>query len=358
MKDTKPKILFHCDADRSRGMGHLFRCRMLYGNLAGPGSLLAVTPDSSAHGFLKSSALHWREIFPRYSGGGQGLVLGRIAKDIDAQIVLLDRKNNSRELVLALRQQGLLVVDLEDLGPGRLEADILLDPHIQPSSAETAYHGRGTCCFGPEWALLDPEFAALRANGTGGKDTAGGNPLRVTVSLGGSDPSRLTGRVITELAKVDRALEINIVLGPGADAEALPRAAGRHEVRVHRNPDSLAALLASSQTAFVSGGITMFESLCLGVATVVVPQHEEQYINASRLARRNALLVVPPPDEDSSRLELELAAREVAGNDSLRAKLAASGAALVDGQGVSRLENRLIALLGSKRSGSIAARAV
>jgi spore coat polysaccharide biosynthesis predicted glycosyltransferase SpsG len=357
VKETKQKILLHCDADRTRGMGHLLRCSMLHGNLAGPGSLLAAAPDKTARGYLESSGLPWREIPSRFAGGGLGFELAGIAKDIDARMVLLDRKDNSRELVLTLRQQGLLVVDLEDVGPGRLEADILLDPHIQPGSAEAAIGGRATCCFGPEWALIHPEFAARRANSATDMRSDSTSQLRVAVSLGGSDPSGLTGRVTTALAKVDRILEINIVLGPGAESACLPKA-GKHKVIIHNSLGSLAKLLASCQLAFVSGGITMFESLCLGVATVVVPQHEEQYINASRLARRNALLVVPPPGGDNSTLGLELAAREVTGNESLRSKLALAGAALVDGQGVRRLESLLLKMIRNNSLESIAAQAV
>jgi UDP-2,4-diacetamido-2,4,6-trideoxy-beta-L-altropyranose hydrolase len=357
LNETKQKILLHCDADRSRGMGHLLRCMMLHGNLAGPGSLLATSPDSSARRLLESSGLPWREIPSRFAGGGLGLVLAGMAKDIDARIVLLDRKNNSRELVQALRQQGLFVVDLEDLGPGRLEADILLDPHIQPGNSEADHDSRAACCYGPNWALIKPEFAALRANRAAEENTDCTTALRVAISLGGSDPSDLTGRVVGALAKVDRNLEIELVLGPGADTSGLPNA-GKHKLNIHKNLGNLANLLASCQLAFVSGGITMFESLCLGVATVVVPQHEEQYTNASRLARRNALLVVHPPGESNFALGLELAAKEVTGNESLRRKLAVAGAAMVDGNGVRRLENKLLSLLRSNSFGSIAAKAV
>ncbi len=336
MKKTKQNILFHCDADRSRGMGHLFRCRMLHGRLAGPGSSLAVKPDSAARGLLESSRLPWRELSSTLAGGELGLELAEIAGETGARVVLLDRKDNSRELVLTLRRRGLLVVALEDTGPGRLEADILVDPHVQPGSAEAACDGRTLCCFGPGWALIDPEFAALRASGAA-HDTG---PLRVAVSLGGSDPARLTRRVLAALARVDKELEIELVVGPGADTGQVPGAL-RHDIRIHRGLSNLAKLLASCSLAFVSGGITMFETLCAGAATVVVPQHEEQYTNASRLARRGALLVVPPPAEKSSALGLELAAREVTGNESLRRKLAGCGAALVDGQAVRRLESRL-----------------
>ncbi len=345
MKETKQNILFHCDADRSRGMGHLFRCRMLYGRLAGPGSSLAVKPDSAARGLLESSRLPWREISPPSAGGELGLELAEIAGETGARVVLLDRKDNSRELVLTLRRQGLLVVALEDTGPGRLEADILVDPHVQPGSAEAACDGRALCCFGPGWALIDPCYVAARANGAADRHADDTGPLRVAVSLGGSDPAGLTRRVLAALAKVDEKLEIELVAGPGADTGQVPGTL-RHDIRIHRGLDNLAKLLATCSLAFVSGGITMFETLCVGVATVVVPQHEEQYTNASRLASRGALLVVPPPAEKSSVIGLILAAREIAGNEALRRKLVSTGAALVDGRGVQRLESRLHSLLG------------
>ena len=351
---TKPVMLLHCLAERERGMGHLLRCRMLLEHLAAEGSAIVTCPDETCREYLASSGLPWRELSPRLAGGALGLELGSLARETGADVVVLDRKDNSRELVLAVRQRGLSVVDIEDTGPGRFEADILLDPHIQPGSREAACGGRAECCFGPGWALIDPAYTNFREEAN---DLEHKGPLRVTVSLGGSDPSGISGTVLHTLTKVQEKLEINLVLGPGAESTPTIRSGGR-EVNIHRSPRSLSPLLAASGMAIVSGGITMFESLCLGVPTVVVPQHGEQYRNASRLARIGALLVVPPPDGESSAIGLEVAVRELAGNRELQRKLAARGAELVDGRAVQRLAEKINEMLCRTENGSITADAV
>ena len=353
-KNHKPAILFHPLADCSRGMGHLFRCRMLYEHLAGDGSTFAAAPDRPSRDFLESSALPWRELSPHMAADALGLELAEIARQTGAEAVVLDCKDNSRELVLALRQNGLLVIDLEDTGAGRTEADILLDPHIQPGSTEADYSGRVECCFGPGWTLIDPVYAGARGKRN---KKAEGELLKITVSLGGSDPAGLSSLVLKALNKAATELEIDIVLGPGADTNNLP-SGEKHTVQIHRGLSSLAELLGASDVGIVSGGVTMFESLCAGAATVVVPQHEEQFVNACRLARRDALLVVPPPKQNGSQLGLELAIREITGNSGLRRKLSAMGMALVDGNGVERLVNRIGKLLNIRKKGSITADAV
>ncbi|MBW7995099.1 MAG: hypothetical protein FVQ81_00725 [Candidatus Glassbacteria bacterium] len=343
----KPAVLFHCAGSRQLGLGHLYRCRMLFDNLAGNGSLLTAGPDPDAAEFLDSSGLPWRQLEERLTGEGLGLELAEIAGNAGTRFVVLDCRDNSREFVMALHQSGLTVIDLEDNGPGRLGADVLIDPHIQPGSHEAAYPGRADCCFGPGWALIDPVYARLHReiNTDGAHRTGNSGPLNVTVSLGGSDASGLTARIVELLAKVETGLAIDVVLGPAATADPLP-SAGSHRLTVHRGIPGLAGLLTHCGLAFVSGGITMFESLCLGVPTAVVPQHEEQYLNASRLARRGALIVAPPPGDEEAAVGLEVVVRETCADSTLRNTIGAAGFSLVDGLGMEQLASRLNCLTG------------
>ena len=343
----KPAVLFHCAGSRKLGLGHLYRCRMLFDNLAGNGSLLTTGPDPDAAKFLDSSGLPWRQLEERLTGEALGLELAETAANAGARFVVLDCKDNSREFVMALRQSGLRVVDLEDNGPGRLAADVLIDPHIQPDSHEAAYPGRADCCFGPDWALIDPVYARLHReiNADGAHRTGNSGPLNVTVSLGGSDPSGLTARIVELLAKVETGLAIDLVLGPAATADPSPEASS-HRLTVHRGIPDLAGLLTHCGLAFVSGGITMFESLCLGVPTVVVPQHEEQYLNASRLARHGTIIVAPPPGDEEAAVGLEVVVRETCADSALRSSIGAAGFPLVDGLGMERLASRLNWLTG------------
>ena len=85
----------------------------------------------------------------------------------------------------------------------------------------------------------------------------------------------------------------------------------------------------------------MLESLCLGIPTVVVPQHEEQYYNAAKLTSLGALLLTPPPADSTFRVGLEVVLNEVFENAKLRARLSARGWETVDGGGLERFRELL-----------------
>jgi spore coat polysaccharide biosynthesis predicted glycosyltransferase SpsG len=349
--DGKPVVLFYCATGHNLGMGHLYRSRMLLHAVAGRGSLLVVKPERSSREFLESSLVPWQTVDEHLADGSLGLRLSELAGRAGARAVVLDCKDNSRELVLSLRQNGLAIIDLEDLGPGRLEADLLLDPHIQPGSPEAEYDGRAEVCYGPSWALLDPVYTRYRASAP--LKPHAGPALTVTVSLGGSDPSGLTSRVVESLAAADEVMNIEVVLGPAAERTAFPDP-GSHFIRVHHSLPGLAGLLRRSDLALVGGGITMFESLCMGVPTVVVPQHEEQHRNASRLAARDALLLAPPPSREGAGKKLNEIIAAILADPDKRKKMAAAGIAIVDGSAVERLGMKIKQMAGRKEHGKFA----
>jgi len=331
------RMLFRCDGSFKLGMGHLVRCCVLAESLAPESCLFAVCADPLAESFLKRKSLDFRQLPSGLSPRTEGKLLVEYADEIKATSVVLDTKDNGLEVVLELKKAGLFVIDFEDLGPGRNLADILIDPHIRPGTPQARYEGSGFYGFGTGWAVLHPVYAELhkqRDPATLGRRKKE-SPLEVLVSCGGSDPASLTERILKTLDNWKGALSITVVLGPGARRK--PLQCRSHPVEILESPAMLARLLSRSDVAFVSGGITMLESLCLGVATVVVPQQEEQYNNALNLASKDALLLTPPPADPAFSPGLAVVVEGVLADSRLRKSLSQNGWAVVDGRGIERL---------------------
>jgi len=331
------KILFRCDGTVQLGLGHLSRCAVIAQSLARDRCLFAVKRSELAERFLGERSLPFENVPEALEGAAEGALLVEMARAAGADVVVLDARDNAPELVPALKEAGLTVVDFEDRGPGRSLADLLVDSHLQPGSAQAEYDGNAICGFGPAWAILHPRYGRLHRQIV--PPVAGAlvqdDPLTVAVSLGGTDPSGLTLRVLKVLERCEQPLRIEVVLGPGAGLERFD--SSRHELHFRHAPKSLAPILYRSGLAVVSGGITMFESLCLGLPTVVAPQHEEQFHNASRLASRGALLVIPPPSDPSFAIGLEVVLKEMLQDQELRVGLSCRAWSVVDGSGLERL---------------------
>ena len=336
------RLLFRCSGSFSLGMGHLARCSVIAKNLAPGNSLFLIDNDPLAQACLERKGLPFRLSTGPAGERDKAEELIGIAAGFDARTIILDRKDNTLEFIGALKNAGLLVVDFEDRGPGRDLADILIDPHIYPGTPESEYSGEAACGFGPRWAILDPEYRKLRRRAGNPNSMVREKPAvsEITLACGGSDPAGLTAKILRLLDRRSEKFRIKLVSGPFAAGEY--PACRNHRVKIFQAPSTLATLLFGSDLALVSGGITMLESLCLGVPTVVVPQHEEQYYNAAKLTSLGALLLTPPPDDSTFRVGLEVVLNEVFENAKLRASLSARGWETVDGGGLERFRELLM----------------
>ncbi|HUU29316.1 MAG TPA: glycosyltransferase [archaeon] len=332
-------IIFRCDGSFEQGLGHLSRCAVLAESLAPSTSFFVIRPDPVAEVFLKKKSLACHTLPSVLSPEDEAEFLVYFAAEHDTRYVVLDKKDNCLDLVGALKKADLFVVDFEDRGPGRVLADILIDPHIWPATGDAAAGGSSFCGFGPDWTILHPiyaEFHELRKTG-GHACREKARVSEVIVACGGSDPAGLTSQVLKTLDKQTESFRIMVAAGPGAHTSG--PACQNHPVKVLRKTPLLARSLYRSDLAFVSGGITMSESLCLGVPTVVVPQHEEQFTNAGQFASKGALLLTPPPSDPDFRIALEVVTGEALKEKGLRGSISQAGWSLVDGKGVQRLKN-------------------
>ncbi len=342
------KVILRCDGSRRMGLGHLVRCAMLASNLAPGRSRLVCREDTLVRRFIEERGLEAVFIPASCSEEDEPEFIASLAAGDGTQFAILDRRDNSREYVAGLARAGLFVVDIEDRGEGRNEAHILIDCHIWPGSAESAFRGRALCGFGPDWALLDPRYARAAAclNRTPSSERL--TAVRdIVVSLGGSDPSGLTATVLSQLDRVNGDFRISLAAGPGVDCSGLK--CRFHELRVLRGLRSLDEVFSKAQLAIAGGGVTMLEALCLGLPVLVVPQHREQYVNAARFALRACLSLVPPPETADHRERLFRALEQLIEDPALRVALASAGASLVDGRGIERLAGAMAYLENARR---------
>ena len=255
--------------------------------------------------------------------------------------MVLDRKDNPSGLVERIRESAATVVDIEDLGDGRRLADYLIDLHVWPGSDKNVYSGRALTCFGPDWVIIHPAYARLRNRilNTRAIEKKAKNineSFRVLISCGGSDPAGLLGRVVKSFEQIDTLkLELTAIVGHAVKPENMIHE--KHSLTCLKNVRTLAPHIYGSGLAVVSGGITMLESLCLGVPTVVVPQNEEQRLNSEEFARRGAVLVGPLPDEPGYGEKLAGLVKKILEDGDLYLRLASKGINLIDGLGAKRI---------------------
>lgn len=320
MTEPRFRVAVLTEAGPGVGLGHLRRCQALAAELVAGGAVVRLLVAGAPPAPGGPAALPLERLAWTREPGAARTAVAAIAPDA----LIVDSYQAGPALLAGLRPLAGCLVVIDDLAAAPLVADIVVNGACH--AAELPYHGTAaTWLLGPEFALLDPAFAAPPpARG------AAAGPDRILVALGAdSDPVTLEA-VLATVRRAVPAASVDLALGPFA---ASPGADGR-AIRVHHGPPSLRPLLSASDLAVTGGGMTLYECLAAGVPVVGLCLADNQRPNLEAMGRAE-LVVRGEPD-------LERAIRDLAGDPARRRELGARGRAVVDGRGAGRVAARIV----------------
>jgi UDP-2,4-diacetamido-2,4,6-trideoxy-beta-L-altropyranose hydrolase len=197
---------------------------------------------------------------------------------------------------------------IDDLADRRHDCDVLLDQNSNRRAADYAALVPRDCAVlvGPKYALLRPEFAALRDYSLARRENSGLEHL--LVSMGGVDKHNVTGRVLEALndCALPAACRITVVMGAQAPwiAQVRAQAAGMRSTKVLIDVRNMAELMADSDLAIGAAGTSAWERCCLGLPTLMIVLAANQSAGAQALNKSGAALLL----EDRGQLAIELQA--------------------------------------------------
>jgi len=299
----KMKAVFRADASLQIGTGHVMRCLTLADALAAKGAdcqficrahqgnliefirskgyLTHILPVVSAN--ASNLAIHSELAFPdlrhsQWLGATQAQDAEVCASLLEAQrpdwlIVDHYALDVRWEQALAPYYHNLMVID--DLADRKHSCDLLLDQTFGRDVADYRPLVPADCRLlcGSQYALLRPEFAALRPYSLQRRARPVIRELLVT--MGGVDKDNATGRVLQALGScsLPEDCRITVVMGATAPwleevrnlAQEMPWAA-----RVLVGVNDMAQLMADSDLAIGAAGATSWERCCLGLPSIML----------------------------------------------------------------------------------------
>lgn len=229
---------------------------------------------------------------------------------------------------------------IDDLADRPHECDLLLDQNLGRQKADYAALVNSDChlLIGPSFALLRPEFAALRAQSLSRRRDTGMQNILIT--MGGVDQNNVTNKVLEALkaCALPEDMRLTVVMGLHApwlaaireEAKAMP---WQTEVKV--NVSNMAQLMANSDLAIGAAGSTSWERCCLGLPSITLVLAENQRKIASKLSELGAAYLV------QSEQEIPSAAVELFANLEKIQGLSDFSSQLVDGFGLQRVQEAL-----------------
>ncbi len=194
----------------------------------------------------------------------------------------------------------LLVID--DLADRSHACDLLLDQNLGRHPDDYAKWVPRDCHLfvGPRYAILRPEFAALREYSLKRRKPPRGQHILIT--MGGIDKDNATGRVLEALqaCSLPNDCRISIVMGANAPwIEDVRQQAAEMPwpTEVLVNIKDMAKRMAESDLAIGAAGSTSWERCCLGLPTLSVVLAENQWPIARALEVEQATFVVGTVEE-------------------------------------------------------------
>jgi spore coat polysaccharide biosynthesis predicted glycosyltransferase SpsG len=318
-------VLFRVAAGPRVGFGHLVRATSLAQAL-GVRALLSIR---GSHPSAVRAARRLGAVVVR--GTAPGRVLGRTMPDL---FVVDDRVAHATgSWRRAARRLQVPIVSIHDLGLGLGDADLVVDGSIGATASECAARH----LTGPRHAILNP--VVLRPSAGGPRQPA----RDVVVALGGGPRRSLARRLA--LAVCRRRPGTRIAIAGGFVGARTPPTAEAGPGVTWIDSRDLGGALGAASVAVVGGGVTLYECLALGVASVAVSVAASQRPTVQALAVRGAIVDGGPLGASRPQMRrLAVLVGDLLDAGASRARLARTGRRLVDGRGAERVARAMRSL--------------
>ena len=245
------------------------------------------------------------------------------------------------ETALRTNYQKLMVID--DLADRPHQCDVLLDQNLgrQPKEYANLVPAHCKVLAGPQYALLRPEFAALRAYSLQRRQ----QPVlkQLLISMGGVDQPNATGQVLQALkgCTLPQDCRISVVMGLQAPWLQQVRAQAQGmpwPTEVLVNISDMAQRMADSDLAIGAAGSTSWERCCLGLPTLLVVLAGNQWPGARALEAAQAACLIGEVRDIA--MQLPLAVKAVT-QDAQLVQMSVAASAITDGRGVDEVLHAL-----------------
>jgi UDP-2,4-diacetamido-2,4,6-trideoxy-beta-L-altropyranose hydrolase len=361
------QIFFRADASLQIGTGHIMRCLSLADKLRqhGAKSTFCCRPHEgnlidviSQHGHRVISLPLLEKIndssdskiyYSRWSGtdwlsDAQDTLLALNDQQVDWLVVDHYALGQEWEVMLRSFCQNLMVID--DLADRQHCCDLLLDQNLGRSAID--YFGlldsNTTTLIGPQYALLRPEFAALRSKSL--ERRVSPKLKRLLIAMGGVDKDNVTTQVLKALSgcNLSADLHIDVVMGRYAPFLGSVQQQAKHMpwlTKVLVDVKDIAQIMVDCDLAIGGAGITSWERCCLGLPTMLLVLADNQKSGAFALEKSGAVLSINSPNE------IQTIFRKYLDHDasSILKKMTQASSTITDGKGASRV----VKLLMSKK---------
>ena len=271
MNLCRKNILIRLEGYPEIGTGHIFRGILLAQNLMEHNVLFAIS-EKSKLAMEKIEASHYKYISIKTNDE-----VPNIVKENQIDIVINDILDTEEAYIKSLKEAGVRVINFEDRGPGSFMADATINALYEKPYDDN--YDKKNFYWGSKYYLIREEFIINEPK------EFDDELKEVIVSFGGTDPSNLTKKTVSELLEASKESKFHttVVLGLGYDKEGEIRSlieGYEDKFEIIKNVSFMSELMRKADLAISSQGRTMLELATMGVPTIILSQNEREKSHA------------------------------------------------------------------------------
>jgi UDP-2,4-diacetamido-2,4,6-trideoxy-beta-L-altropyranose hydrolase len=280
-----PRLILRVHADHRLGLGHVMRALALEEawRAAGGSAAIAISGDDRARRVGSGRHPFLDQALP-FEAVDLGKDLHAPVKDMKADVVLVDQWDTTLQQIEALRPAKVAV--MEDDGEAHEAADLLFQPYLEGVKFEDhpvktvngmkmrpfeALHGKCKVLKGSAYIVVDRAAMELRTRREPLQPLA---VHKLLVTFGGSDGAGLAQKafdLLKTLVAEDRWRGTCLILAPGGiQGELFPGCS------VLPSMPNLTRRITDYDALWCALGVTLAESLCMGVPVAAWGQNDRQ----------------------------------------------------------------------------------
>jgi UDP-2,4-diacetamido-2,4,6-trideoxy-beta-L-altropyranose hydrolase len=334
-------LLIRADASGAIGSGHIARCLALaQGWRAGGGTAVFAMSESTPAIEQRLAEERCRVVHIDGAPGSDEDCSGMcaLAGAESPSWIVFDSYALDSRYRQAIQESGQRCLVVDDNGGNEFfGSDLVLNQNLHACELMYPNHASQTrLLLGAQYAMLRDEFAPYRE----WSRTIPERAMRVLVTMGGSDPTNFTPRVLSSLVQIPaREVDIRVIIGGSSEhASAVEEAASLLPGRVAllRDVRNMAELMAWADLAIAGAGTTCWEMCLLGLPAILIVAAQNQEAIARGMASAGAAFNAGQAREvDCDALAKE--AEKILMSSGQRRAMSQAARNLVDGRGRERV---------------------
>lgn len=344
--------LFRVDASHHLGLGHVMRCLAFARGLEKTGVKSVFAMKDYEPGLTNLVQRFGYKVFTLPQAADfveDARLTSNFISHHQAGLIITDLTHNDNKsqqegyahyLQLLKAPSAFLVI----IDPIRtdLPADILVMPYYGANNTGYKSNYQTRLLLGPTYFIFREEFIEAAKVTREIKQDA----QNLLVTMGGSDPLQITqkvSRAITGL--VTRSPNLQIVIGPSFTGLVKPEIEEifknyHGDYKIVIGGDNMAHLMLWADLVITGGGLTKYEAAVTGTPNITISHHAEEAKHTDEFARGGStrhLGIISQITEE----KIASAIETLLTDQTLRAKMSASGRRIVDGSGVERIISKI-----------------